>query len=170
MNLFKNVIFCTIILSTVYACASTTDETDSSKIKLEIDEKLKSYKENNASSLYAIYINDQLINKFTSVASNKWLTTFIKTNPQDYYAKTNCPVLALNGSKDLQVLPKLNLNGIEQALKKANNNDITIKELEGLNHLFQTTETGNPNEFWTVEETFSPKAVKILKDWILERF
>ena len=108
-------------------------ETDTSKIKLKINSKLNSYKENNTFSPYAMYINDKLINKFTSVVSNTWLTTFIKTNPQDYYSKTHCPVLALNGSKDLQVLPKLNLKGIEQALKKANNNDVTIMELEGLN-------------------------------------
>ncbi|MFD1615374.1 alpha/beta hydrolase family protein [Gelatiniphilus marinus] len=145
-------------------------ETDSTQIKLKIKSKLNAYKEDNASSPYAFYINDQLIDKFNSLASNKWLTTFIKTNPQDYYAKTNCPVLALNGSKDLQVLPKLNLNGIEQALKKANNKDVTIKELEGLNHLFQTSETGNPSEYIKIEETFSPIALEIIKDWILKRF
>lgn len=78
--------------------------------------------------------------------------------------------MALNGSKDLQVLPKLNLNGIGQSLKKANNNDVTIKELEGLNHLFQTSETGNPSEYGKIEETFSPIALKIIKDWISERF
>lgn len=33
-------------------------ETDTSKIKLEIDSKLKSFKENNAANPYAIYIND----------------------------------------------------------------------------------------------------------------
>lgn len=145
-------------------------ETDTSQVKLKIETELKAYRENNASSPFVLYINDQLISKFTSVANNKWLTTFIRTNPQDYYSKTNCPVLALNGSKDMQVLPKLNLDGIEKGLKKANNKDVTTKELEGLNHLFQISETGNPNEYGEIEETFSPKALGIIRDWILERF
>ena len=98
------------------------------------------------------------------------MCTFVKTNPQDYLSKVTCPVLAINGSKDLQVLPELNLNGIESALKNANNKDVTIKELEGLNHLFQTADTGLMTEYGTIEETFSPTALKIIKDWILERF
>lgn len=119
---------------------------------------------------YAMYVSDNMIDQIASLGKNKWMNTFIKTNPQEHLHKVICPVLALNGSKDLQVLPKLNLNGIESALKKANNSDVTIKELEGLNHLFQTAETGLLDEYETIEETFSPIALAIIKDWILERF
>ncbi len=153
-----------------YNIIKTETETDTAQIKLKIATNLKAYKKDIASSPYAFYINDQVIGKFTNIGANNWFTTFIRTNPQDYYSKTTCPVLAINGSKDLQVLPKLNLAGIKQALKNANNNDVTIKELEGLNHLFQTSETGNPNEYGKIEETFSPIALEIIKDWILERF
>ncbi len=143
---------------------------DSESINLAIEKELKAFKENIKDTPYATYLNDALISQLKGMASNVWLSTFIKTNPYDYWSKTTCPVLALNGSKDLQVLPKLNLKAIENALKNANNKDFTIKELKELNHLFQTSETGNPNEYRTLEETFSPKALEIIKDWILERF
>ena len=52
--------------------------------------------------------------------------------------RVRCPVLALNGSKDLQVTPEGYLAGIEAALKKAGNARFVVRELPGLNHLFQT--------------------------------
>ena len=149
-----------------------TSETNTSNIESKIKASLHAFKKalDDKKSPYAIYINESLINQLASQVSTPWLITFIKTNPYDYWSKTSCPILALNGSKDLQVLPELNLKAIENALKQANNKDFTIKELEGLNHLFQTSETGNPNEYEKIEETFAPKALEIIKDWILERF
>ncbi len=148
------------------------NETDIAKIESEAKKSLIKYKDSltEEKSPYAMYISDAAINQVAGIGKNKWMYTFIRTNPQDYLSKVTCPVLALNGSKDLQVLPKLNLKGIESALKKANNNDVTITELEGLNHLFQTAETGLITEYGTIEETFSPTALVIIKDWILERF
>ena len=145
-------------------------EKDVEKIKKGIETSLSTYKENLGDSPYAAYINDAVINQLSGMASNVWLTTFIRTSPEPYLSKTTCPVLAINGSKDVQVLAKLNLVGIESALKQANNKDVTIKELEGLNHLFQTAETGSAQEYAKIEETFSPTALVLIKDWILERF
>ena len=147
-------------------------ENDLSKIETEAKKSLFEYRDQliKEKNPYAVYVSDALINQVAGLGKSKWMCTFIKTNPQDYLSKVTCPVLALNGSKDLQVLPKLNLNGIESALKSANNHDVTIKELEGLNHLFQTAETGLMNEYGTIEETFSPTALIIIIDWILERF
>jgi dipeptidyl aminopeptidase/acylaminoacyl peptidase len=84
-------------------------------------------------------------------------------------ASVKCPVLALNGEKDLQVPVTENLREIEAALKRAGNKDVTIMHLPGLNHLFQTSETGSPNEYGKIEETFSPAVLKIIGDWILKR-
>ena len=119
---------------------------------------------------FAMYVSDVMINNIASMGKDIWMTTFIKTDPQKYLKQVTCPVLALNGGKDLQILPKLNLKRIESSLKMSNNNDVTIKELDGLNHLFQTSETGLFSEYETIEETFSPIALAIIKDWILERF
>ena len=46
-------------------------------------------------------------------------------------------MLALNGSRDVQVSAKLNLPAIVAALAEGGNSDFTVAELAGLNHLFQ---------------------------------
>jgi fermentation-respiration switch protein FrsA (DUF1100 family) len=79
------------------------------------------------------------------------------------------PVLAINGSLDLQVNAKQNLPVIEKALKDGGNKDVTATELPGLNHLFQTAKTGSPTEYATIEETMSPLALKTISDWIVAR-
>ncbi len=67
-----------------------------------------------------------------------WMRFFLTFDPRPTLAKVHCPVLALNGEKDLQVPPKENLDEIRKALQQAGNTRVTIKELPGLNHLFQT--------------------------------
>lgn len=156
------------LTSKVYNVIKKERSVDSTKV--EIKNALENYKVSLGVSPYAPFINDQLINKLALIADNIWMTTFIITDPEAYWSKVKCPVLAINGSKDLQVLPELNLKAIKTALHKASNNDITVKEIEGLNHLFQTTQTGNPNEYGSIEETCAPIALKMIKNWILERF
>jgi len=84
-------------------------------------------------------------------------------------SKVKCPVLAINGEKDLQVPPKENLSAIEEALKAGGNQNYSIKELPGLNHLFQTAQTGAPSEYAKIEETISPAVLKLIGNWILEQ-
>jgi len=97
-----------------------------------------------------------------------WLKFFLTYDPKPTLSKVKCPVLAINGEKDLQVPPKENLSAIKEALKSGGNQDYTIKELPDLNHLFQTAQTGLPSEYAKIEETISPIALKIIIDWILE--
>ena len=144
--------------------------TDENIIKEQITKALNDYKVNNPMSVLAPYITPAMIEQQLSILKSDWICTFIRTEPKDYLEKTTCPVLALNGSKDFQVLPDINLEGIKNALEKAGNKDVTVKQLEGLNHLFQTAETGSMQEYNTIEETFSPIALEIIKDWILKRF
>ena len=80
-----------------------------------------------------------------------------------------CPVLAINGEKDLQVPPKENLEAIDKALKDGGNKDVTIKELPGLNHLFQPCKSGLPSEYGKIETTFAPEALELIGDWIRKR-
>ena len=80
--------------------------------------------------------------------------------------KVKCPVLALDGSRDLQVPPQENLAAIAGRLKAGGNTDYTVKELPGLNHLFQTQRPGSPSEYAKIEETFSPAALTVISDWI----
>jgi len=96
-----------------------------------------------------------------------WLRYFMFTDPSVYWKKVKCPVLALNGEKDLQVAAGENLPAIEKALKSSGNNSVKTIQLPGLNHLFQHCDKGLPSEYGNIEETFSPEALKIISDWIL---
>ena len=96
-----------------------------------------------------------------------WLRYFIMTDPVDFWRKVRCPVLAMNGEKDLQVAADENLSAIEKALKSSGNNTVKTVKLPGLNHIFQHCMTGLPSEYSTIEETFSPEVLRIMTDWIL---
>ncbi len=78
-------------------------------------------------------------------------------------------MLAINGENDLQVASKENLEIIGAALKKSGNKDYTIKSFPKLNHLFQTSETGSPGEYATIEETIAPQVLETIGDWIVKR-
>ena len=97
---------------------------------------------------------------------NPWMQYFIKYDPSLALEKVKCPVLALGGEKDLQVPSKENLEAIKIALAKGGNKKVTIKELPNLNHLFQESITGTPNEYATIEQTFSPIALNEILKWI----
>ncbi len=81
--------------------------------------------------------------------------------------KVRCPVLAINGEKDLQVPAKENLAAIRLALEAGGNKDHTVLALPNLNHLFQTSRTGAISEYAQIEETISPAALDTISKWIL---
>ncbi len=99
---------------------------------------------------------------------NPWFRYFLKYDPVPNLRAIKVPVLALNGSLDRQVPPAENLAAIKAALK--DNRDVTIVELPGLNHLFQTAKTGAVGEYAEIEETVSPAALERMATWINARF
>jgi hypothetical protein len=99
-----------------------------------------------------------------------WYRWFIRYDPAPALRATRVPVLALNGSKDLQVPADENLGGIARALRAAGNRDVTTEALPGLNHLFQTATTGAPSEYAQIEETIAPVVLERVTAWIRERF
>jgi len=105
-----------------------------------------------------------------NVLLSPWFRYFVKYDPYPTLTKVKCPVLAINGEKDLQVPPKENLSAIENALKEGGNKNYKMVEMPELNHLFQKCETGSPNEYGNIEETFSPDAMKVIGDWISGNF
>jgi hypothetical protein len=105
--------------------------------------------------------------KELSIVEKPWFKYFIKHDPAPVLEKVKCPVLAIDGSKDLQVPPKEDLAAIKKALTKGGNKDFKVVELKGLNHLFQTAKTGLPNEYRKIQETIAPIALKTICDWIL---
>lgn len=111
---------------------------------------------------------DEMILQTFSTMSGKWFRYFLAFDPQPYLQKLHCKVLALNGSKDVQVVAASNLAGIRSALQKSSSPEYDVIELPGLNHLFQTCIKCSPSEYGELEETFSPKALETMDEWLLK--
>jgi alpha/beta superfamily hydrolase len=100
--------------------------------------------------------------------NNAWFKNFTQNNPAEYWVRVTCPVLALNGTKDLQVDADINLNAIEESLKKAKNKQYKIVRLNNVNHLFQEAKTGAIDEYTQKTDTPTKETLKIIVDWVLE--
>jgi hypothetical protein len=98
--------------------------------------------------------------------SSGWMRDLLDYDPRPTLAKVKCPILALNGSNDRQVPPEQNLPAIRAATR--GNPDVTIIELPGLNHLFQTAKTGAVGEYADIEETVAPAALDAMSGWIVK--
>lgn len=93
-----------------------------------------------------------------------WIKWFCDYDPSDDIRNTRCPVFALNGDRDCQVLSSLNLEALRRLLPSTKRN--MIKEYPGLNHLFQHCTTGLPTEYGQIEETISPEVLEDISAWI----
>jgi fermentation-respiration switch protein FrsA (DUF1100 family) len=94
-----------------------------------------------------------------------WLKYFMNYDPSINLSALKLPVLAVNGESDIQIEVKANLEGINAALKKGRNRKYTLRSFPDLNHLFQTCKSAN-DPYDSIEETFSPIALKFISDWI----
>ena len=95
----------------------------------------------------------------------EWVKFFLSYDPIGDIKQIKCPVLALNGSLDVQVLADDNLNVLKSApnLQKL----LTTKKYEGLNHLFQPCATGDVSEYASIEQTISEEVLSDIAEWIL---
>jgi uncharacterized protein len=100
--------------------------------------------------------------------SSPWFRYFLDYDPAPALQKTKCPVLALNGEKDLQVPPKQNSPLMRKAMEGGGNKDFEMVELPGLSHLFQHCVSCLPAESRAIEETFAPEALGAISTWVLK--
>lgn len=122
---------------------------------------------------YKSEIVDQIVTNIgTSInpLSYRWLRYFYMADPGDYFESVSCPVFALNGSKDCQVLADVNIEGISNGLAKSNSKKVDTRIYPDLNHLFQHCETGLLNEYSQIEETISPEVLNDIAGWISDLF
>lgn len=105
---------------------------------------------------------DGCINHFV----HAWMKHLLSLDPTSYIKEVKCRVLALNGSRDLQVNAASNLAAIEAGLKAGGNKHSLIRKYDGLNHLFQHATTGLPAEYGQIEETIAPAVLEDIKAWI----
>ncbi|HTB68542.1 MAG TPA: alpha/beta fold hydrolase [Steroidobacteraceae bacterium] len=108
-----------------------------------------------------------LVQKFASggslslqQASLPYESALLMTDVPAYWRRVKCPVLALNGTLDVQVPAVENLAGIQSALAAGGNARIQIESLPGLNHLFQTAQSGLGDEYARLDETIAPEVLR----------
>jgi alpha-beta hydrolase superfamily lysophospholipase len=109
---------------------------------------------------------DAFVKNMSKELSSKWWQFFANYLPARALQKVKCPVLAINGGSDIQVLADANLNGIEKELAKAGNKRVTIKKFEGLNHLFQKCNMCTVAEYGELETTIEPEVLAFLLAWL----
>ena len=146
----------TSILQAVANATSTQDAKDKIRAVLTPD------------AMEILGINELQAQNVIAQNSSPWIRYFLGYDPADYLPQIEIPILALNGELDLQVPAPENLAGLRALLK--DNPDTTIIELESLNHMFQHAKTGAMGEYNDIEETFSPQAMKLISEWINQRF
>lgn len=98
-----------------------------------------------------------------------WFRFALAYDPGVTLKKTRCPVLALYGEKDIQVPPEGNTEAVERALTMGGNRDFRVDVVPGINHLFQTAQTGLPDEYGKIDETFAPAVLGTIVEWVVER-
>ncbi len=111
---------------------------------------------------------DELVAGQLKAVRSRWFRTFVSHDPRPTLEQLSCPVLGLFGEVDLQVPAEKNRAAMAEALEKAGNTAVTLRILDGANHLFAPSETGNPTEYATMEQVFVEGFLEQLGDWILE--
>jgi uncharacterized protein len=143
--------------------------TDSTTLKSDLTAYLQSTIKANPDAKPKEMTEEDFIKAQVNTFTSPWMQYFLKYNPAIILADVKCPVLALNGEKDLQVPSKINLEGIKKGLEKGKNTQVTTKELPNLNHLFQECTTGSPSEYAKIEQTFAPIALNEILNWVLKQ-
>jgi fermentation-respiration switch protein FrsA (DUF1100 family) len=144
--------------------------TDEQALKTTLKEYLMQIASETPSSEKPGGISDEeMVNQQISQVTSPWLREFLTYDPALTLRKVKCPVLALNGGKDLQVPPRENLSALKSNLEKGGNKKVTVREYPNLNHIFQECKTGAPSEYAEIQQTLSPQVLNDIAMWIKAR-
>lgn len=130
------------------------------------------YNTTDSATLHALGFNaenskDRYVKTMTAVFSGAWFKYFMQFDPQPYLSDLKkVKVLALNGSRDIQVISQQNLPAVAAALRDGKTRTFETKELPGLNHLFQTCNKCTVQEYGELQETIAPVALQTITDWL----
>ncbi|MBR5332065.1 MAG: alpha/beta hydrolase [Muribaculaceae bacterium] len=96
------------------------------------------------------------------VMTSPWYVAFVKLDPTQYLSQVKCPVFAANGTWDYQVDATQNLEMARKMMPQA-----TIKQYEGLNHMFQPSSSLQASmNYGAIETTISEQLLNDLAKWI----
>jgi pimeloyl-ACP methyl ester carboxylesterase len=91
---------------------------------------------------------------------------FFQYEPSETLSQIECPVLALNGDKDVQVVADINLTAIEKYLENGKCETYKVVKIANHNHLFQKCQTGKISEYKKIKGTVSVQTLDWIIDWI----
>lgn len=131
----------------------------------ELELELKKYFEQQLTD----QLNENQIQTLVQQLTTPLMKFYLRYDPAPVLQKTSIPVLALFGENDFQVPPKENSEIVIESFEKAENSDVKVIVFEKLNHLFQESTTGLPNEYAEIEQTISPEVLETISSWILDR-
>jgi len=153
--------------------SDSADKPDSATLNAE----KKSYSDWKASQpdtiLNTLHLKNVTTEMFATQISfqlKPWVKYFLTTDPAQFWQKVKCPVLLLNGEKDIQVYASQNIPAITASLQKAGDKNVTTKIFPGLNHLFQHCTKCTVAEYNELEETFAPEVLLVMGDWLKKNF
>jgi pimeloyl-ACP methyl ester carboxylesterase len=111
----------------------------------------------------------KLAKKELAGITTPWMRFFLAHNPSHDLRRVQSPIMALIGTKDLQVPYKINLRAIRRALAAGKNPDFVVEAIIGHNHLFQEAMTGHPSEYGVIEQTISHRVLEKITHFIKKR-
>ncbi|WP_316832995.1 alpha/beta hydrolase family protein [Pedobacter aquatilis] len=152
----------------IYAAAVQYKDLNAVDFKVKLDTVLTEAFHKNMDDGDAEVVVSERVKSTLKQLSDPWFRYFISFDPQVYLQKVKCPVLAINGTLDMQVASVSNLAGIRASLSKAANKHFEIVPIKNLNHLLQLAKTGSMAEYGQIEETVNPQALEKVGAWIVQ--
>ena len=145
---------------------STTRAEDSTLMRGYFERVLPLVREEQRAGTRAMVLSDRYFRSMLDATSTPYYKEFLRSDPSALLPRITCPILALNGSKDMQVGASDNLSAIKRLATASSG--VRTEEIAGLNHLFLPCSTGLPSEYIQLKPGFSTEALEMMTEWIKE--
>ena len=146
---------------------STARAEDSTLMRGYFERVLPLVREEQRTATSAMVLSDKYFSSMLDATSTPYYKEFLRSDPAAFLPRITCPILALNGSKDMQVGASDNLSAIKRLATASSG--VRTEEIAGLNHLFLPCSTGLPSEYIHLKPGFSTEALEMMTEWIRER-
>lgn len=105
--------------------------------------------------------------QLASPALDPWMRAFVELDPGEYLPRVQCPLLAVNGGRDCQVLPQPNQEAIRRLTQGNPRAEYYLPA--ALNHLLQECQRGDVAEYAAIEQTVAPAVLERVSEFILRQ-
>jgi len=111
-------------------------------------------------------LTDTYVNAMLMQLTTPWFKYFLSIIPSNYIKKIRTNVLAINGSKDVQVPADANIEAFNTYFVQQPGIYKETHVFPGLNHVFQPCTTGMTSEYAMIETTIDPQVLEYMTAWI----